>query len=292
MLLNILCFVPISFQSYWYFVNGREFLFLGVSFCTSKSHSLKLIFTEICKGFSKSPYLSQVFSAFEMLFSFFKHMLSFFYTAGPQSLISVNNTIELAKQRVQNLLSESGTSLHNICLQIERAENMVDLKVAFARLNKIIGRISLIAPLNEQNGMISQILKDLTFSDKFSVYLNSASSPHQAIKAYKTAVVQELADHVHKLENFSRTTNSFEHALFSGYFSEGPQPAGVQGTVQEQLTDLSEKILSTRRKRTFSNIMDGDSALYVEGGPDTNQSSTNLTVENPIKKKRFHSSSH
>ena len=266
---------------------GGNFFSWGYHFPQVNLISLKLIVTEICKGFSKSPYLSQVFSALEMLFSFFKHMLSFFHTAGPQSLISVNNTIELAKLRVQNLLSESGTSLHNICLQIERAENMVDLKVAFARLNKIIGRISLIAPLNEQNGMISQILKDLTFSDKFSVYLNSASSPHQAIKVYKTAVVQELADQVHKLENFSRTTNSFERTLFSAYFSEGPQPAGVQSSVQEQLIDLSEKILPTRRKRTLSNFMDGDSDLYVEGSPDTNQSSTNLTVENPKKKSAF-----
>ena len=219
-------------------------------------------------------------------------MLSFFYTAGPQSLISVKNTIELAKQRVQNLLIESGTSLHDICLQIERAENVVDLKVAFSRLNKIMGRISLIAPLGEQNGMISQIMKDLTFSDKFSIYLNSASSPHQAIKAYKTAVVQELADDVDKLETFSRSNNSFERILFSTYFSEVPQPAGVQGTVQEQLTDLCEKFSSTRRKRTFSNFMDGDSDMFVERGPDTNKSSTNLIVENPIKKKRFHSSSH
>ena len=271
---------------------GGNFFSWGYHFVQVNLISLKLFVTDICNGFSKSPYLRQVFSALEMLFSFFKHMLSFFDTEGPQSPISAKNPIESAKQRVENLLSESGTSLHNICLQIERAENMVDLRVAFARLNKIIGRISLIAPLNEQNGMISQILKDLTFSDKFSVYLNSASSPHQAIKAYKTAVVQELADHVRKLEIFSRTTTSFERALFSAYFSEVPQPAGVQGTVQEQLMDLSEKILSTRRKRTFSNIMDGDSALYVEGGPDTNQSSTNLTVENPIKKKRFHSSSH
>ena len=153
-----------------------------------------------------------------MLLSFWKHVLSFFYPAGPGTHVCVQKTINFATQRVRNQLGDNGSSFTKICLSIEGAKNKRNLKVAIDSLNEIMWTMSLIAPLTKQNGIISQVLKELKSSQKFSFYLNSAPTPHQAIQDYRRAAVQELAEHFLKLENFQRHNSTFEDALFATYF--------------------------------------------------------------------------
>ena len=130
--------------------------------------------------------------------------------------------------------------------------------------------LSLIAPLTEQNRIISQVLKELNTSQKLCFYLNLAPTPHQAIQDYKRAAVQELAEHFLKFENFQRQSCKFENALFATYFPTSLSlPTEVETTVQEQLTDLCDSIVSPSRKRTFSKFTEGSTAQYTVKCPES-----------------------
>ena len=215
-----------------------------------------------------------------IMISFLKHVVGFFLPTDTGSHVRVRKAINLATQSVRNLLSEDGSSLTDICLLIESAKSKNDLKVAFGRLNKIVWVMSMIAPMTEQNGIIYEALKELKFSEKFGLYLNSATSPHQSILAYKTAVVQELAQHYRKLEDFTRHNNSFEDTLFSTYFSSTvSQTSEVEGTLQGQLTGLCHSMISPSKKRTFSTYTECGNGQFTVMEPDSKSSKSKMSIE-------------
>ena len=89
-------------------------------------------------------------------------------------------------------------------------------------------------------------------------FLKSASNPHQAILAYKNAVVQELAVRVHEQEEFIRNCKTFEDGLFSMYEPRvSSSDLGVKDTMQTQLGDLAQSILSAERKQKLTAITEG-----------------------------------
>lgn len=142
--------------------------------------------------------------------------------------------------------------------------------MAFNSLNEIMWTLSLIAPLTEQNGIISQVLKELKSSQKLCFYLKLAPTPHQALQDYKRAAVQELAEHFLKFENFQRQNSTFEKSLFATYFPRTLSlPKEVETTVQAKLTDLCETILSPSRKRSFSKFTEGSTAQYKVECPES-----------------------
>ena len=241
-------------------------------------------------------YLIKVFSTLDMLLSFIKHVLSFFNPTVAESYVYDKNTVHLLTQRVWNLLNENGSSFTDLCLQIEGADNQNDLKLAFKRFNYIMWTMSLTAPLTEHNGIIFQVLKELKVSDKFASYLNSSPTPNQAIRAYKTAVVQELAVHIRQLEKFKCQNNSFEDDLFCTYFPPTISHLPVvESRVQEQLTELSQSVLSPCRKRGFSKISQGGTLEYTEIHPDSKSRQTHsiLKETNAASKRiRVHNSTY
>ena len=216
-------------------------------------------------------------------------MLRFFFATGSKSHYKTKEIIHLGSQRVRKLLSEHGTSLPDICLKIESAENKDELKVAFAVFNKVICLMALTAPLNDESGIISKTLKELKFSDKLGYFLNSAPSPHHAILAYKTAVVEELAERLDNLDKFTRNCDRFEDSLFSRYFGGVSSTAlGAKDAIHVQLTELSEKMLSPCGKRKLSSISEDPSLEYAGMGPniksDKNEMSFNIISS--VRKRR------
>ena len=192
------------------------------------------------------------------MLAFFKHILSFFSRPEPQFHVCSEQAIHLATERVQEVLCENGTSLTNLCQLIERSENENDLKIAFARLNDIMWKLSLFAPLTEQKGIIFQALKDLKYSEKLGFYLNSALTPHEGINEYKRVVVQELAARIRKLENFNHRNKKFEDDLFATYLPLSySRTLELEGKVKGQLEDLCQSLIPTRRKRSFSKMTEG-----------------------------------
>ena len=82
------------------------------------------------------------------MLSSLKHAYNrFFFPADPESNAIVSDAITVAVKRVRELLNKDGLSFTNICTSIEEAKSKQDLKVAFGRLNDIMWRMSMIAPL-------------------------------------------------------------------------------------------------------------------------------------------------
>ena len=215
-----------------------------------------------------------------MFISLINHVVRFFFGTGSKSNCLVEKAINLGTQRVRKLLREYGTSLPEICIMIESAENKNELKTAFARFNKVMWTMSLTAPLNDETGIIFKILEELKCSDKFCYFIMSAPTPQQAIVEYKTAIVEELAERVCNLEKFTEKCNRFETGLFIKYFN------GVSSTalcakdqIHCQLEDLSEKILSPIRKRKLSRTSADPSVDYAEMGAEKDSSNNQLTSE-------------
>ena len=230
------------------------------------------------------------------MFAFFKHILSFFSRPEPQFHICAEQAIHLATERVQELLCENGTSLTNLCQLIERSENENDLKIAFARLNDIMWKLSLFAPLTEQKGIIFQALKELKYSEKLGFYLNSALTPHEAINEYKTVVVQELAARIRKLENFNHRNKKFEDDLFATYLPRSySRTLELEGKVKGQLEDLCQSLIPPRRKRSFSKITEGGTDESAEIHRESISGESHPTVKvigSGRKKRRWDSSTY
>ena len=240
-----------------------------------------------------------------MLLSFFMHVLQYFIATGPKADLYIKKSIHAVTQRARQLLLEYRLSLPNLCLLIERAENADELQVAFARFNKLMWTISLTASLEEQNGIILKVLKELQFSDKFGLFLKSASNPQQAIFAYKTAVVQELGVRLHEYEEFTRNCKTFEDGLFSLYLpGVSSSTLGVEDTMQARLGGLAQSILSPVRKRQLSAITggskekisettDGTTVKYKEMDPDiigimpSNTRFTDHNITSATKRRRI-----
>lgn len=220
------------------------------------------------------------------MLSIFKNVLSLFLPISPCSNEGVRESIMCASENVRKTLNENGTSLTNICISIEEAKNKNDLKVAFDDFNYVMSMISLIAPLTEQSGFICQVLSELEFSEKFRFYLNTATTPHEAIFAYKRAVVNEFAKRYRQIENFLHEQNSFEDALFQQYLlSTSEQSSKVKGTVQGKLTDLFDSLLSPRKKRIFTNFTEDRTIECTEMGHARKSPTTHSTFMESSKVK-------
>ena len=208
----------------------------------------------------------------------FKNVFSLFLHKSPGSNEGVRKSIMSAAENLRKTLEGNGTSLTNICIAIEEAKNKNDLKLAFDDFNDVMSMISLIAPLTEQRGIICQVLSELEFSKKFSFYLNTATTPHEAIFAYKRAVVNEFAKRYRQIENFIHEQNSF--ALFQEYLpSTFKQSSQVKGTVQGKLTDLCDSLLSPRRNT------EGRTIECTEMSPARKSSTTHSTFMESSKVK-------
>ena len=185
------------------------------------------------------------------------------------------------------MLNEDESSFTKICILIEEAKSKKDLKRAFGRLNEIMWTMSLIAPLTEQNGIICEVLKELKFCKKFGYYLNTAPTPHEAVCAYKNAVIQELAEHYRKLDKFRSEHDKFEDALFNKYFpSLFGQSSEVKGTVQEKLTDLCSSVVSSCRKRSFTESTDSGTIRCMEMGFESKSANKRTRFEDASRERR------
>ena len=187
-----------------------------------------------------------------MVLSFFKHVAAYFLPDDPQANERVNKAKELGIQKVRTFLSRSNSSLTDICVLIECAENRNELQIFFGRLDRIMRILSLAAPLGEHKGIIVEALEELKFSDKFRLHLNTAATAQEAVMTYKTAVVEELAVNNRKMDILSRRDQSFNEDLLASFFPRSAEhQSEVKGTADDQSREHCE---SCYRKRGFAEI--------------------------------------
>ena len=204
----------------------------------------------------------------------------------------------MAKERLQDSFTDKRSSLTVLCHEIERSDNENDLKVAFNHLNEILEKLAMIAPLTEPKGISFAVLKEMKCSHKLGFYLNSELTPEEAINEYKRAVVKDLSIHIRKRYNIKHRMKTFEDNLFRKFFPQRhSQHLDLENgcTLQGQLANLSQSVLSPCRKRGLSEISQDGIVEYTEknNGSTTGEiHSTDKGIGNVTKKRRCDSSTY
>ena len=217
-----------------------------------------------------------------MLFSFVKHVLSFFLQSNSRSRAKVQRALNLATQKVRNLLRVSGSSFPNICLLIESADDEDELKMELDRLNKIMKIFFLAAPLIEHDSMIAQALKELSFSDKFGYHLNLAETTYEGIKGYKRDIAREFNVRNRKMQDLVRRDTSFDEELFSTYFR---QPTAEDSTIH-LANEGQPTSPSLGRKRVLSELAKGEKQKYSPHGISSDGQPTSKELFTQKKRQR------
>ena len=212
------------------------------------------------------PYLirnfTRIASLHYMVLSFLKHVAGFFHAEDPRSSAQAKKEMQLATQKVRTFLSRNNSSLTDVCLLIECAETRNELEVPFDHLDRVMRILTLAAPFADHKGIIIEALEELKFSDKLRLHLTTAATTHEAVMAYKTCVVQELALNKRKMEILFRRDNSFNEDLLATYFPKAiSHQSEVEFSADGQLTDLCQ---SSLKKRCFSEMNQCATAMPME----------------------------
>ena len=78
-------------------------------------------------------------------------------------------------------------------MEIECAESRRGVEIGFTKLNKYWRFLLRVQPATESYGTVRAAVENLKTSEKFTAHLKRSSSLEEALKRWKTQVVQELS---------------------------------------------------------------------------------------------------
>ena len=136
--------------------------------------------------------------------------------------ISTNaeEVMALALREADNLSAATGESLGSICLEIESATTKKQLSGAFRRFNDFM-RIFSAASSDALNApMVLRSVSSLPSSERFKELLTSQASLSEAVEAYKSLVVQDLAVSLRRQAEARRADDEGDRALFARFLPE------------------------------------------------------------------------
>ena len=100
--------------------------------------------------------------------------------------------MQQAIREVEKILEVTGDSFKGICLAVEGATTKELLKNELRRFSSILRMVLEAAPLPKHNVLGRGALQSLGVSKRLYVTIRATSLVRDALKAYKTGVVQEL----------------------------------------------------------------------------------------------------
>ena len=137
----------------------------------------------------------------------------------------VQQEFGLAVQEVKRCLQISGESFSRICTDIETATSRPLIKAAFRRLNSVTQIFLRLAPADTYKAQIVKALCELEASPRLRTFLQDAASVEEAIKAYKSSVLQDLAVIISRDQEANRVDDEKDDELFSLILpSPSPEP--------------------------------------------------------------------
>ena len=142
--------------------------------------------------------------------------------AGQGSLTnsSTANVVTRALQEVNTLLESIGDSMISICKDIEGATTRLLLRSAFRRFNGILRIFLELAPAREHDVLIKEAICSLQVSQRLETLLGSAASVPDALTAYKTGVLQDLAATLRRNVLRTNLDEEKDDVLFSRFLPE------------------------------------------------------------------------
>ena len=102
-------------------------------------------------------------------------------SAGDSALAKAVNNLDLGKQEVEKMLSTTGSSIHLLCINIEKARTKDKLKAAFSKFNAVVRMFLEAAPSAEHNSLVKDSLCSIQSSQRLKFSLEAAASVPEAL---------------------------------------------------------------------------------------------------------------
>ena len=103
----------------------------------------------------------------------------------PRTSPAAVKTVNLALAEVSRLMSVTGDTFLDVCLEVEAATSREAVKKAFRRFNGITRMFLEAAPAPEHDGLIREALGSLQLSEKFAQYIGSGVTVRKLLKNTK-----------------------------------------------------------------------------------------------------------
>ena len=157
---------------------------------------------------------------------------------------------ELAVREVKQCLQITGDSLEKICSDIESATSRALIKPVFRRLNNMAQIFLRLAPARKYDALIAEALCDLEASPRLQTFLRSAASVPDAIFAYKSSVLKDLAAIITRDQESMRISDQKDDELFSRFLPvpSSPEPEAQLTTKKRAIAEVDDVSVSIPKK--------------------------------------------
>ena len=156
----------------------------------------------------------------------------------------VHQDFGLAVQEVKHCLQLSGDSFPKICTDIESATSRPGIKAVFRRLNSVTQIFLRLAPANAYNAQIVKALCELEASPRLRTFLQNAASVQEAITAYKSSVLQDLAIIISRDQEANRVDDEKDDELFSRILPiPSPEPDAQLPAKERAIADTDDLLV-------------------------------------------------
>lgn len=134
--------------------------------------------------------------------------------------VSIGKRVKDAIDKMHFALYNDTQTLTCIFFEIECAESRREIEIGFTKLNKYLRFLLRVQPARESYGTVRAAVENLKTSEKFTAHLKRSSSLEEALKRWKTEVVQELSFQIQNYSEEERNRTKFDRELLQHYLPE------------------------------------------------------------------------
>ena len=162
--------------------------------------------------------------------------------------------LNLAKKEVLKMLNATGSSVFDLCNNIERARTRDGLKAAFSEFNMVVRIFLEAAPTTEHDNLVRDTLCSVHLSERLLTFLESASTVPEALAQYKAGVVTDLASILRNQAAMSLLDDDRDDELLLRLL---PQPDSTGPDDERLVDDVAPNLVDVNlpsKKRAFSSV--------------------------------------
>ena len=134
--------------------------------------------------------------------------------------VSIDKTVKHAIDKMQLALEIDQKTLSSVFFETECAQSRRGVNIGFQRLNHYLRFLLRVQPATESYRTVRAALETFKTSAKFTAHLQRSFSLEEALRCWKTDVVQELSFQIQKYCEEEQKRSIFDRELLQRYLPE------------------------------------------------------------------------
>ena len=163
------------------------------------------------------------------------------------------SSLKLAAKEVKKMLSATGSSILDLCMNMEKATSKDGIKVAFTEFNRVIRIFIEAAPEPEHDRLVRSSLCLAQPSPLLNSFLQQASSVPEALTQYKESVATKLAEVIRANRVLRSLDDVNDDEMLLRLLPEPTSPVSDPGQQDVEVAQLLGDADGSR-KRSFSAV--------------------------------------